>query len=381
MEVPFYKHDIQPEDKERLLSILDGPFLTTGNVTTTFEDKLGEAYGVKHAIGTTNWTSAAELLLRLWEVGPGDEVIVPTMSYVASAHVVALRGAKPVFIDSDRETGLLDLNELEAKINSHTKVIMPVHLYGVMADMTVLRELADKHGIRLFEDAAHAVIGSRDGVFPGQVGDAAALSFYATKNITSGEGGALLTNNDELALRFRQGTSCGVTKTAYDRRREGGAKYVGYDSTFPSGKCNMTNIQAALLEGQLSRLKENRRHRAELVAHYRRELATIPGIQLPVIPEGVESAHYTMVMLVIKGLRDKVFESFGREKIGCAINFEPIHLRTFYKEQQGYREGDFPVAEDWGNRCVTLPLYPSLQPEQIDHIISVLREEYLPLVG
>lgn len=378
MEVPFYCHDIQEVDIERLASTARSPFLTTGEVTTEFELKFARLFDAKHAIGTTNWTSTAELALRLWGVGSGDEVIVPTMSYIASGHVVALRGATPVFVDSDKETGLLDIKHVEEVITNRTKAIMPVHLYGVMPDMRQLKSLADQHGLKIIEDAAHAVVSERDGIKPGQLGDVAAFSFYATKNIASGEGGALIAADDSFAEKFRHGTCCGVSKTAYDRRLEGNATYVGYDSKFVSGKCNMTNLSAALLVGQVDRLAENRIRRGNLVRRYREQLATIPGIQLPKIPEGAVSSHYVMVMLVQQGTRSHVLDVLSRDKIGCAINFEPIHLREVYREQFGHQEGEFPVAENWGARCVTLPLYPSLTNNQVDFVVDTIRSHYKP---
>lgn len=378
MEIPFYRHDIQETDICRLADAARENFLTTGEITTEFETKFANLFGAKNAIGTTNWTSAAELVLRLWGVGHGDEVIVPTMSYIASAHAVAMRGATPVFVDSDPETGILDIACIEENISPRTKVIMPVHLYGVMVDMERLRAVANRHGIKILEDAAHAVVSERGGIKPGQRGDAAAFSFYATKNIASGEGGALVTNDDELAERFRRGTCCGVTKTAFARRREGDTGYVGYDSSMISGKCNMTNLSAALLVGQVERVLENRKRRGELVHQYRKQLASIPGIQLPKIPDGAESSHYVMVILCQAGTRSQILEILKRNQIGCAINFEPIHLKMVYREQYGHKSGEFPVAEDWGSRCVTLPLYNQLSKDQISFIAETLRKNYKP---
>ncbi|MBU0981308.1 DegT/DnrJ/EryC1/StrS family aminotransferase [Patescibacteria group bacterium] len=380
MEVPYFCHDLNEQDLDKVREVINGPFLTTGEVTTEFERRFAEIYSVKHAIGTTNWTSAAELFFRIIGVRERDEVIVPTMSYVASAHSVSLTGASPVFVDSDPNTGLLDLNQVEEKINDQTRAIMPVHLYGVMADMEELKKMCDQYGIILFEDASHAVISSRSGFYPGQLSDAAAFSFYATKNMTCGEGGVLITNHDDIALKFRQGTCCGITKTAYDRRKEGKSGYIPYDSTFVSGKCNMTNINAALLLGQLDRLKENRTRRAKLVEQYRKQLGELPGITLPEIPEGTESSHYLMVILVQLGLRDAFFEILKEARIGCAVNFTPIHLLSVYRDKGG-KEGQFPIAEDWGERCVSLPLYPSLTEEQVDFVVDTIREKYVPLIS
>lgn len=376
MEVPFYRHSVNKDDIARVVSTLEGMFLTTGEVTTEFENKFAKLFDAKHCIGTTNCTSAAELALRIWDVGPGDEVIVPTMSYVATAQAVALRGAKPVFVDSDEKTGLMDLSKVEAAITKNTKVIMPVHLYGVMVDMVELKAIADKYGLKILEDSAHAVVSSRDGIRPGQMSDAAVFSFYATKNITSGEGGALICNDDKFAEDFRRGTCCGVTKTAYSRRKEGEKAYVGYDSVQVAGKCNMTNIQASLLTGQIDRLPMDRAKRGELVLLYRKLLADFGPVELPHVPEGVDSSHYVMVALLQDGTRDSIFRTFGEKGIGCAVNFDPIHLKTIFKQLSAHKEGDFPVAENWGRRCITLPLYNGLEEEQVRYVTDTIKAAY-----
>lgn len=376
MEVPFYRHSVNQEDIDRVVKTLQGMFLTTGEVTTEFERNFAEIFDAKHCIGTTSWTSAAELALRIWGVEEGDEVIVPAMSYIATAQVVALRGAKPVFVDSDPQSGLMDLNQVESAITPKTKVIIPVHLYGTMVDMPALKAMADRHGLKILEDAAHAVVSSRDGIMPGQLSDAAIFSFYATKNITSGEGGALICNDDKFAEDFRRGTCCGVTKTAYNRRQEGEKKYVGYDSVQIAGKCNMTNIQASLLVGQLERVFQSREQRSKLTDLYRRFLAGIDGLNLPSVPAGVESSHYIMVALLRDGTRDQVINTFAEEGIGCAVNFDPIHLKTIFRQLCGHKDGDFPVAEKWGRRCLTLPLYPGLNEDQVKFVSNTIKKVY-----
>ena len=369
MEIPYYLHDLGDQDIESMSQIITTPFLTTGGAAQRLETAFAKLYRAKYAVGTTSWTSAAHLTLMLWGIENEDEVIVPTMSYCATAHVVALCGAIPIFVDSEKETGLMDLAEVEKAITKNTKAIIPVHLYGNMVDMKKLRLLADQYHLKIFEDAAHAVISSKDGVFPGELSDAAAFSFYATKNITSGEGGMMITNDQKFAEKFRQSTRCGTNKSSYERSSQLG--YIGYDSMHIAGKCNMTNISAALLLSQLNRLQTNKQKRKKLVHLYTQELAEVPGIILPKI---TSDSSYSLFVILVKD-RKAVLQIFAENKIGCAVNYEPIHTLSIYKKLYGTLS--FPIAEKWGESCISLPLYPSLSEEKVKYITNTLKTHYL----
>lgn len=369
MKVPYYLHDLNEQDINSLIEVVKSPFLTTGEVTYKFEKAFAKLFKAKYAVGTTCWTSAAHLALQLWGIGPGDEVIVPTMSYCATAHVVSLCGATPIFIDSDQETGLMDLTKVEKAITKNTKAIIPVHLYGNMVDMKKIRSLRDQYHLKIFEDAAHAVICSKDGIFPGELSDAAAFSFYATKNITSGDGGIMITNDQEFAEKFRRNTRCGTDKSAHNRASKLG--YIGYDSISIAGKCNMTNISASLLLSQMNRLQNNKLKRRELVNLYTQELEDVPNIRLPKITS--DSSHSLFVILVED--RKDVFQMLAENDIGCAINYEPIHTLSIYK--QLYGDLSFPIAEKWGQQCISLPLYPKLSAEEVKYVTDTLKTHYL----
>jgi len=372
MNVPFYKHDIDRADIERVEEVLQGDFLTTGNVVREFQEKFARYFNIKNCLGTTSWTDSAEITLASWGIGDGDEVIVPTMSYIATAHCVERVGAKPVFVDSEAATGLIDVDQIQGAVSSRTKAIIPVHLYGVMPDMKKVREVADQYDLKILEDAAHAVGETeRDGIRPGELGDSANFSFYATKNITCGEGGAIITNDDSLFKKALLRTRVGTSKSASDRSRDN--RYQHYDSVVIAGKCNMTNISAALLLGQLERIQESQEIRRQLYECYQQRFEDVSWVELPEIPEGAKSSYHIFPIKVPLGVREDIFELLADHHIGCAVNFRPIHLMQIYREKYGYHEGMFPVAEEFGERCVTLPFYQSLTEQQINYIVDCFK--------
>ena len=221
MKIEFYRHSLGEPEKKALAEVLDGIFLTTGPRTKQFEEQFAAYLGVRHGVGLSTCTAALFLTLKAWGIGKGDKVVVPAMTFIASSNVVLHAGGEVVFCDVEPSTGLLDLNMVEDILRRDPKVraVIPVHLYGQMVDMKRLRALADRYGVRVLEDSAHCVEGARDGIRPGQLGDAAAFSFYATKNLTSGEGGAAVTDDEALAERLRVIRLHGMSKSAVDRHQ------------------------------------------------------------------------------------------------------------------------------------------------------------------
>jgi len=243
MKVEFYKHNLSREDKQKLAECLDGIFLTTGQYVSEFESNLGKYLQVKHAIGLNSCTSALFLSLKALGIGPGDEVITTPLTFIASANAILHTGARPKFVDVEDKTGLIDPNNIDSVITEKSKAIIPVHLYGQMCDMAKIQFISNKHQLKIIEDAAHCIEGIRNGIQPGKLSDAACFSFYATKNITCGEGGAVVTNNEELAQRIIKLRSFGMTKEAAARHA---GKYQHWDMDVLGYKANMSNIQAAL---------------------------------------------------------------------------------------------------------------------------------------
>ena len=367
--VPFFMHDLGRAELESVAEVLANPILTTGEWVARFERLFAERLGARHAVAVTSCTGALHLSLIALGVGPGTEVITTPMTFIATATAIMESGAKPVFIDVEPETGNLDTSLIEAAITERTRAIMPVHLYGQMCDMKELREVADRHGLFIVEDAAHCVEGTRDGVRPGQLSNTACFSFYATKNLTCGEGGAVITDDDELFEKLKLLRLHGMNKNANDRHREG---YKHWDMTAFGWKYNMDNIQAALLLPQLDRLEENWRKRRELAAYYEERLWDIPNLRRPKTLADVEHAWHLFPVWVGAGARDRVIQELQESGISVMVNYRAIHLLSYFRETFGFHAGDFPVAERIGDQSLSLPFYPNMPREHADFVVDEL---------
>jgi UDP-4-amino-4-deoxy-L-arabinose-oxoglutarate aminotransferase len=364
-------HDLGKPELDAIAEVLANPILTTGAWVERFEKQFAEYLKVRHAIGVTSCTGALHLALIGLGVGPGDEVITTPMTFIASSTAILEAGAKPVFVDVEPETGNLDVNNIEAAITERTRAIVPVHLYGHMCDMRAIRKLADSYGLKVVEDAAHCVEGTRDGVGTGQLGDAACYSFYATKNLTCGEGGALVTNDGELAAKVRLLRLHGMNKNANDRHREG---YRHWDMTAFGWKYNMDNIQAAMLLPQMDRLEENWRRRRELAEYYESRLWDIPNLSRPKTLPHTEHAQHLFTVWIGEGKRDHVISELQKAGVGVMVNYRAIHLLSYFSETYGFKPGDYPVAERIGDATLSLPFYPNMPREDVDRVIEVLRD-------
>ncbi|MBW1784705.1 MAG: DegT/DnrJ/EryC1/StrS family aminotransferase, partial [Deltaproteobacteria bacterium] len=256
--VEFFRHDLGETEIRSVARALEGIFLTAGPLTQKFEASFAEFLDCRTVVGAWSCTAALFLVLKALDIGEGDEVLTTPMTFVATPNAILEAGATPVFVDVEETTGNMNVKLIERAIGPKTKAIMPVHLYGHMCDMERLHEIAAAHGLHIIEDAAHCIEGERDGIRPGQLSDAACFSFYATKNMTSGEGGAIATNDSELADKLRLLRSHGMNKEAAGRYTE---TYQHWDMVCMGYKANMFDIQAALLLPQLSRIKSNLRKR------------------------------------------------------------------------------------------------------------------------
>lgn len=359
--VPFFRHELGAEELNAVAEVLAGNILTTGETVARFEKQFAELLGANHAVGLTSCTGAMHLALAALGIGPGDEVITTPMTFIATATSIIQAGATPVFVDVEPETGNIAARLIEAAITPRTRAILPVHLYGAMCDMRALRDIADRHGMHIIEDCAHCIEGERDGVRPGQLSDAACFSFYATKNMTCGEGGALVTNSAELAAKARLMRVHGMDKTAADRERHG---YSHWDMPIFGWKYNMDNIQAALLLPQMLRLASNLERRGRIAAYYSAQLARCPDVTLFAMPHNTRHARHLYPIMVPAGRRDEVVAGLLQRGIGTVVNYRPVHLHTYFRETFGCRSGQFPVAEDIGARVLSLPLFPGLSAEQ-----------------
>lgn len=369
--VPFYMHDLGQPELDAVAKVLKGPILTTGDTVAELEKKMAARLGVPHALGVTSCTGAAHMSFLALGVGAGDEVITTPQTFIASATAILEAGAKPVFVDVEPTTGNLDANKVEAAITPRTRAISPVHLYGQMCDMRALRAIADRHRLSIVEDAAHCVEGTRDGVGPGQLGDTACFSFYATKNLTCGEGGMLVTRRGDLLEKLRLLRLHGMNKMAADRAREG---YQHWDMTELGWKYNMDNIQAALLLPQLERLDAKWERRRALSQRYTERLAGVRDLRLPVTLPGVKHAYHLFTAWIQNGRRDEVIAGLQARKIGVMVNYRAIHLLTYFQRTLGHPRGAFPIAEQIGDQTVSLPFYPTMPMEQVDEVALAIRE-------
>ncbi len=366
MKVDFYKHNLNGEDKKACMSVLNSLFLTTGSLVGTFEEKLAAYTGNMYAVGVSSCTDALFIALKCFGIGPGDEVITTPMSFIATANVIEYCGAKPVFVDVEPGTGNIDADRIEEKITRKTKAIIPVHLYGHMCDMEKIHAIAKSHKLKVIEDSAHCIEGTREGVRPGQLGDIACFSFYATKNITSGEGGALTCHDKKTYEWLKKARLHGMSKNANDRYTK---KYEHYDMEFLGYKSNMTNIQAALLIHQLDRI-ENYLQKKEFISQkYHHGLKDNKNVSSPEIHPNIKHARHIYTIWVNPQKRDAIMHKLQDREVGVAVNFRPIHLMSYYKNKYGYKIGDYPHAEKIGASTITIPLYPKLKDSEIRYII------------
>lgn len=371
MKVEFYRHSLGEEEIAEVADTLRSLFLTTAGKTARFEREFAAFLGVDHAVGLTSCTAALHLALVALGIGPDDEVIVPAMTFIATINPVFWVGATPVLADVDEKTGLLTPEMVEALVTPRTRAVIAVHLYGAMVDMVGLRRVADKYGLAVIEDAAHCVEGMRDGVRPGQLGDIACFSFYATKNLTCGEGGAVATRRGDLAEKVRILRLHGMSKGAAERYSQ--ATYTHWDMVALGYKYNMSDIQAAILLPQLPKLEERLRRREAICQRYEAAFSAMDGVEFPVVPKGCVSARHLFTIWVDEGLRDRMLKYLGEHGVGCAVNYRAVHTLTYYRERLGIPPEALPNALRIGNRTITLPLYPSLGEAEVDYVIETVR--------
>lgn len=368
MHVEFHKHNLQSEDICKLHEVLDSLFLTTGPVTREFEEAFAGYTELSRIVAVNSCTAAMHLALLALGIGPGDEVITTPLTFVATALAIEHTGASPVFVDVERETGLMDPSLVEKAITKKTKAILPVHLYGTMVDMRSLREIADRHGLFLVEDAAHCIEGERDGIRPGHLSDAVCYSFYATKNLTCGEGGAIGLREASLDKELRSLRTHGMTSDAASRH---GALYCHWDVPRRGWKYNLDSIHSALLIRQLDRLNGYWEQRNFLWETYKQAFDEIEEVRLPQIRG--KGAFHLMNLWVPPSLRDSLLSFLGERHIGCGVHYRAVHTLEAYKKL-GYDPEDYPVAYELGQSCLSLPLYSRLTEEQLSYVVEKFKE-------
>jgi len=378
MAVPFYRHDLSAANAADIARVLDSPILTSGNVGKAVEAQIAAFFDLPHALLVNSWTNGALAVLLAHGVGPGDEVIVPALTFAATANVVQLLGAKVVFADVDPHTLLITPEEVRTRLTPHTKAVFPVHLYGQLCDMKGIEHvLHGRPDVLVIEDAAHCFEGARDGYLPGQHSHGALFSFYATKNVTCGEGGALVTRSADLAEKVRQTRLHGMTAGAIDRHTQ--ASYRHWDIDILGVKANLPDLLAALLPDQIATIRERLPVRERLAARYNAAFADGP-LTLPRLEAQSHSAWHLYVIHVPPQVRDQVIEGLNLAGIGVAVNFRAVPTLRYYKAHYGFTGGEFPHAECWGAGVISLPFFPRMKDEEQDEVIAAVKRVAYPLI-
>lgn len=350
-------------------------WIGTGPKVQRFERMLSEYVGVANARCVSSCTAALILSLQVLGIGPGDEVLVPAMTFVASANAVEHAGATPVLIDAEPGTGLIDLEQAEAAITPRTRAIMPVHLAGRPVDMDRLMRLRDEHGLEVVEDAAHALGAEWHGRKIGAFGNLTAFSFYVTKNVTTIEGGALLTEDPELAARVERLALHGLSLGAWKRFSDAGFKH--YEVVEPGFKFNMTDVQAALGLHQLPLLDGWIERRARLWGRYDELLADLPVETPPPATANTTHARHLYQVSVHPDApltRDQLLDGLAARRIGSGVHYRGVHLHPFYRDRYGLRPEQFPVATATSESTLSLPLSPKVTDEDQDDVVAAVRE-------
>lgn len=368
----FHRPSIGDEEEQQVLEVLRSGWLTTGPKTKEFERRFAAFRGVPYAVAMNSCTAALHVGLLAMGVGPGDEVITTPMTFASTANVIVHAGATPVFCDVQPDTLNMDPAAFEAAITERTKAVIPVHFAGHPCDMDEICAIADSHGIQVLEDAAHATESEYKGRPTGSIGAAGAFSFYATKNITTAEGGMLTTARPDMAERAEILALHGISRDAWKRYTASG--YQHWDIVEPGFKYNMSDLQAALGLAQLAKIDAFWASRKKLTEHYDASLKHLGGLRLMERRDYVKSAYHLYVVRVQPDAgmsRDQFMSEVQAMGIGVGVHFRSVHLHPYYRETYGFAPGMFPVAEAAGEQVVSLPLFPSMTLGDVDTVAEV----------
>ena len=372
MKVAFYKHQLGAQDAESIAAVLESPILTSGQVGRDVEAQLKEYFGVSHTLLTNSWTNGALATLLALDIGPGDEVIVPAMTFIATANVVELLGAKPIFADVCPDTLLMTPDCIKQVLSDKTRAIIPVHLYGQMVDIGALRAVVGPD-IHIIEDCAHCFEGTLHGERPGVHSDAAIFSFYATKNVTCGEGGAIITRDDDLAAKLATTRLHGMSAGAVDRFRN--RKYNHWDMVSLGVKANLPDLQAALLPEQIKAVDKKLAIREQIGSTYEAAFASDKRIRLQAPVPGARHSRHLFPICVDEAIRDDLILALNAAGVGCTVNYRSVPTLTYYREKYGYRPNVHANSYKWGEGTISLPLYPTLKNSEQKHVIETVRHE------
>ena len=376
--LPFHVPCLGNEEIAAVVETLKSGWLTTGTKTKRFEEEFARYLGSRHAVAVNSCTAALHLALEAVGVGEGDEVIVPTMTFTATAEVVLYLKAKPVLVDCLPCTLNIDPAGIERAITARTKAIIPVHFGGQPCDMEAIMKIARRHRIYVIEDAAHALPAKYHGRMIGTIGDITCFSFYATKTITTGEGGMATTDNPDWAARMRMMSLHGISHDAWKRYAKEGSWY--YEVLSPGFKYNLTDVAAAIGLEQLKKCEMFAAARKNIAAAYNERFRTMPEIQVPTCGADLDHAWHLYVIRLkldrVKIGRDQFIECLKDRRIGTSVHFIPLHLHPYYRESFGYLPTDFPNATEAYNRIVSLPVYPGMTEANVEYVIQAVKDVF-----
>ena len=371
MEIPFHRTYMTDEELSGVVETIRSGWLTMGPKTVEFEGRFGDYISAGQAVALNSCTAALHLSLKAIDLGAGDEVIVPTNTFTSTGEVVTYFGARPVLVDVDRETHNLDVESMRQAITGRTKAIIPVHFAGQPCDLDEILEVAKDKKLFVIEDAAHSLPAWYKGRKIGTIGDITCFSFYATKTLSTGEGGAATTENAAWADRMRVLRLHGIAKDAWKRYTNEGSWC--YEVTEAGYKYNMTDIQAALGLAQLNKVEWMWRRRKEIAGWYAEAFESIEAVITPVVKPDRETAwHLYVIKLNLAALtidRNRFIDELTACGIGTSVHFIPLHRHPYYRDTFDYRMEDFPNAEWIFKRCISLPIYPGMTDEEVDFII------------
>lgn len=374
--LPFALPDTDTTEIEAVAETIRTGWITTGPKTKQFEAAFAVKVGAPHAIAVNSCTAAIHLALEAIGLQAGDEVLTTPYTFAATAEVIRYFNARPVFVDVVPDTLNLDPTCVEAAITSRTRVIMPVHIAGLPADMDAILAVARRHNLRVIEDAAHAFPSEYHGRMIGNIGDITCFSFYATKTITTGEGGMLTTANAAWAEHCRVMSLHGISKDAWKRYTAEGSWY--YEIIAPGYKYNMTDVAAAMGLAQLAKAETMWQKRKAIAARFNQAFGPVPKLQIP--PDRTDCRHAWYLYVLRLNLdrltigRDRFIEELKQRNIGVSVHFIPLHIHPYYRETYGYKPEDFPVAYREYLREISLPIYSKMSDQDVQDVINAVTE-------
>jgi len=371
--IPYGKQAIDDEDIQVVVDVLKSDWLTTGPKIQEFENAVSDYIGVKHAVAVSSGTAALHAAMHALKIGPGDEVVLPSMTFAATANCVVYQGATPVFVDVSPDTLLIDPGTIEAKLTSRTRAIIAVDYAGQPCVYDRLQQIAEKHRINLVADACHALGAEYKGKKVGGLADLTVFSFHPVKHITTGEGGMITTDDESLAQRMRVFRNHGITSTHSQREAQGSWFYeieeLGYNY-------RITDFQCALGRSQLRKLPQWLEKRRNIAAQYDTGLAEIGGIKPLTREKNVLHAYHLYVVKIEKNnkgfSRSEIYKALRDSGIGVNVHYIPVHLHPFYKRAYRTGPGLCPAAEEAYEKILSLPMYPTMSDHDVKRVIETL---------